>query len=94
VYLPTQLERMVNVMKGGGRETPAWANFTLLMECTPESSRCYSVDSVVQTVIKIYSRAHICKHLRCPGIDSASLCCLPGRYVKEGESISGLLKKV
>jgi hypothetical protein len=26
---------------------PAWANFTLLMECTPESSRCYSVYSVV-----------------------------------------------
>ncbi len=22
---------------------PAWANFTLMMECTPESSRCYSV---------------------------------------------------
>jgi len=25
----------------------AWANFTLMMECTPESSRCYSVYSVV-----------------------------------------------
>ncbi len=41
---------MVNVMKGGGRApptAPAWANFTLMMECTPESSRCYSVYSVV-----------------------------------------------
>jgi hypothetical protein len=26
--------------------SPAWANFTLMMECTPESSRCYSVYSV------------------------------------------------
>jgi hypothetical protein len=41
---------MVNVMKGGGRAppppTPAWDNFTLMMECTPESSVCYSVYSV------------------------------------------------
>ncbi len=40
---------MVNVMKGGGRAplpSPAWANFTLMMECAPESSRCYSVYSV------------------------------------------------
>ncbi len=38
-------------MKGGGRAghpSPAWANFTLLMECMPESSRCYSVYSVVK----------------------------------------------
>ncbi len=39
-------------MKGGGRAPPpppptkAWAYFTLLIECTPESSRCYSVYSV------------------------------------------------
>ena len=26
--------------------SPAWANFTLMIECTPESSRCYSVYSV------------------------------------------------
>jgi hypothetical protein len=41
---------MVNVMKGGGRALPplpAWANFPLMMECTPESSYCYSVYSVV-----------------------------------------------
>jgi hypothetical protein len=60
--MPTQLERtlhatllvMVNVMKGGGRApppSPAWANFTLMMECTPESRRCYSVYSVVLTVV-------------------------------------------
>ncbi len=44
---------MVNVIKGCGcavvhpPPAPAWANFTLMMECTPESSRCYSVYSVV-----------------------------------------------
>ncbi len=26
--------------------SPNWANFTLMMECTPESCRCYSVYSV------------------------------------------------
>jgi hypothetical protein len=30
--------------------TPAWANFTLMMECLPESSRCFSVYSVVEKV--------------------------------------------
>jgi hypothetical protein len=29
--------------------SPAWANFTLMSECAPESSRCYSVYSVVIT---------------------------------------------
>ncbi len=40
---------LVNVMKGVGRApppTPARAHFTLMNECTPESSRCYSVYSV------------------------------------------------
>ncbi len=33
---------------GGGRtDGPIWANFTLMMKCTPESSVCYSVYSVV-----------------------------------------------
>ncbi len=44
---------MVNVMKGGGRAPPTLtilANFTLMMECKPESSRCYSVYSVVDIV--------------------------------------------
>ncbi len=52
--MPTQLERtlqiyllvMANVLRGGGRApppSPAWANFTLMMKCTPESSCCYSV---------------------------------------------------
>jgi hypothetical protein len=43
---------MVNVMKGGGRappSSPAWPNFTLMTECTPESRRYYSVYSVWQT---------------------------------------------
>jgi hypothetical protein len=40
---------MVNVMRGGGRApppSPARANFTLMTECTPESSGYYSVYSV------------------------------------------------
>ncbi len=40
---------MVNVVKGVGVHpppSPAWANFTLMMECTSESSRYYSVYSV------------------------------------------------
>jgi hypothetical protein len=28
--------------------SPAWANFTLMIECKPESSRCYSVYSVME----------------------------------------------
>ena len=58
VYLPTQLERtlqlctyvMVTIVKGGGRAPPtltSQANFTLMMECTPESGRYHSVYSVV-----------------------------------------------
>ncbi len=41
---------MVNVMKGVGVHPlppPGQANFTLMTECTPESSRYYSVYSVV-----------------------------------------------
>jgi hypothetical protein len=43
---------MVNVMRGGRRAPPtlpARANFTLITECTPESSGCNSVYSVVST---------------------------------------------
>ncbi len=29
--------------------SPVWTNFTLMIECTPESSRCYSVYSVVRS---------------------------------------------
>ncbi len=42
---------MVNVMKGGWACTPtltARTNFTLMTECTPESSGCFSVYSVGQ----------------------------------------------
>ncbi len=31
----------------------AWANFALMMECTPESSRCYSVYSVVEPLGRV-----------------------------------------
>jgi hypothetical protein len=44
---------MVNVVKGGGRAPPtltSQANFTLMMECTPESGRYHSVYSVPHTV--------------------------------------------
>jgi hypothetical protein len=40
---------MVIVVKGGGRAPPtliSQANFTLMMECTPESGRYHSVYSV------------------------------------------------
>ncbi len=43
---------MVNRVKGGGRApppppSPGWANFSIMMECTPESSgHCHSVYSV------------------------------------------------
>jgi hypothetical protein len=43
---------MVNVIKGDGRApppSPARANFTLMTECTPESSGCNSVYSVPET---------------------------------------------
>jgi hypothetical protein len=43
------LRVMVNVIKGGGRApppSPPRANFTLMTECTPESSGCNSVYSV------------------------------------------------
>jgi hypothetical protein len=33
--------------------SPAWANFTLMMECTPESSRCYSVYSVLGWFVRL-----------------------------------------
>ncbi len=42
---------MVNVMKASGHApppSPAWANFTLMMQSTPENSRCYSLYTVVQ----------------------------------------------
>jgi hypothetical protein len=33
--------------------SPARANFTLMSECTPESSACYSVYSVLHTVLQL-----------------------------------------
>jgi hypothetical protein len=40
------------VVKGVGRApppSPAWANFSIMMECRPESGRCHSVYSVSKT---------------------------------------------
>jgi hypothetical protein len=40
------LHVMVTIVKGGGRAPPtlpAWANFSITMECTPGSGRCRSV---------------------------------------------------
>ncbi len=37
--------------------SPAWANFTLMMKCTPESSVCYPVYSVAGTVSILCSLA-------------------------------------
>ncbi len=53
VYMPSQMERipqlvMVDRVKERGW---AWAAFTLMMECTPESGHCHSVYSVVQTLL-------------------------------------------
>ena len=59
VCLPTQLDNYTGDGKCNERgwatgvhppPLPAWANFTLMMECTPESSRCYSVYSMVFTI--------------------------------------------
>ncbi len=72
---------------------PAWANFTRMMECKPESSRCNSVYSVVYTVRSgsasmrgpggrgagAYFRARIFKRLWSPGIDSKEW--IPPAYV-------------
>jgi hypothetical protein len=49
---------MVNVVKGGGRApppAPAWANFTLMTECTPDSDCCYSMYSVVKATAEVLS---------------------------------------
>ncbi len=35
--------------------SPAWSNFTLMMECTPESNCCYSVYSVDGTIQRVTS---------------------------------------
>ncbi len=56
---------MVNVKRGGGRApppSPARTNFTLITECTPESSGynfVYSVDIAVHGEVYIYTvRGH------------------------------------
>jgi hypothetical protein len=42
----TTLYVMVDTVKGGGstpQPSPDWANFSIMMECTPESGHCHSV---------------------------------------------------
>ncbi len=54
---------MVHVRKGGGRTpppSPAWDNFTLMMECMPESSRCYSVAKTINAILKDFSTEKSC----------------------------------
>jgi hypothetical protein len=48
------LYMMVNIVKGVGVHpppSPAWANFSIMMECTPEHGSCHSVFT-----LWIYSR--------------------------------------
>jgi hypothetical protein len=66
---------MVKVAKGGGRASPpspAWANFTRMTECTPESDCCYSVYSMFCTIaaciffpsqLKDYSTASVVERI-------------------------------
>ncbi len=53
-YLPSQLEHDGRYFKWGGRvpspPSPAWTNFSIMMECTPESGRCHSAYSVVGSI--------------------------------------------
>ncbi len=69
---------MVNVMKGGGRAPPpppAWPNFTLMTECTPESRRYYSVYSVSCVLeVRPARRADACAPLLAVG--GENLLCL------------------
>ncbi len=44
---------MVDRMKGEGRAPPSldWADFSIMIECTPESGNCHSVYSVVHLLV-------------------------------------------
>jgi hypothetical protein len=46
----TTLYAILDIVKRGGRGAPpvqAWADFTLMLECTPVSGHCRTVYSVV-----------------------------------------------
>jgi hypothetical protein len=63
--------------------SPAWANFTLMTECTPESSRCYSVYSVVPDkechgFLSLHHGIQSDVRLEKPAIDTA-VAVFPGR---------------
>ncbi len=68
---------MVNVVKEGGRApppSPASANFTLMIECTPESDCFYSVYSVLMTLPKYCHSWH--RSLNCSWTCTPVLWCL------------------
>jgi hypothetical protein len=49
---------MVDIVKEDGRTppttpTPGWANFSIMMECTPESGHCPSVCTLWAQIAKI-----------------------------------------
>jgi hypothetical protein len=56
VHCSTTLYVMIDIVKGDGcvqpPPPPVWANFTLMVECKPESGRCHSVNSVAKN--KLY----------------------------------------
>ncbi len=64
VYLHSQLEPTSQLFCHGryterGRgPSPGWADFTIMMECTPESGHCLSVNPVAQTaeILVIYPK--------------------------------------
>ena len=61
------LQVMVNVLKGGGRApppSPAWPNFTLMTECTPESRRYYSLYCTLWVGVPGYCGYYLSDHVR------------------------------
>jgi hypothetical protein len=55
----TTLFVIVDIVKGGGRappSSPVWANYSIMMECSPESGCCHSVYSVVQNLTQVKAR--------------------------------------
>ncbi len=69
---------MVNVIRGGGRApppSPARANFTLITECTPESSGCNSVYSVVSSVARSDSTVSEDAGIEPRAVETSTLAC-------------------
>jgi hypothetical protein len=52
---------MVDRVKGDGVHVPDWAEFNIMMECTPETGHCQSIctlSSVIITVADIFRMFH------------------------------------